>query len=51
MSDSEYSEHKLEISFDENEDNKIYNIDELFKEIGLESYKFEPTNIFLINNW
>ena len=51
MSDSEYSEHKLEISFDENEDNKIYNIDELFKGIGLESYKFEPTNIFLINNW
>ena len=51
MSESEYSEHKLEISFDENQDNKIYNLGELFKGIRLEPYKFESTNIFLINNW
>ena len=43
MSDSEYSEHKLENSFDENEDNKIYNLDKLFKGNGLEPYKFEHT--------
>ena len=43
MSDSEYSEHKLENSFDENEDNKIYNLDKLFKGMGLEPCKFQPT--------
>ena len=31
MSDSEYSEHELESSFDKNEDDKIDNLDELFK--------------------
>ena len=37
MSDSEYSEQEPENSFDENEDNEIDNLDELFKGIGLES--------------
>ena len=31
MSDSEYSEHESENSFDENEDNEIDNFDELLK--------------------
>ena len=43
MSDSEYSEHKSENSFVENEDNRIDNLDELFKGMGLESYQFEYT--------
>ena len=30
MSNSEYSEHESENSFDKNEDNKIDNLDELF---------------------
>ena len=43
MSGSEYSEHESENSFDENEDNKIDNLDELLKGMGLEAYQFEPT--------
>ena len=43
MSDSVYSEHESENSFDENEDNEIDNLYELFKEMGLEPYQFEPT--------
>ena len=43
MSDSEYSEHKSENSFDENEDKEIDNLDELFKGMGLEPHQFEPT--------
>ena len=35
MSDSEYSEHKLENSLGKNEDNKMDNLDELFTEMGL----------------
>ena len=34
MSDFEYSEHESEYSFDENEDNEIDNLDELFKGMG-----------------
>ena len=43
MSDSEYSEHELENSFEENEDNEIANLAELFKGMGLEPYQFEAT--------
>ena len=43
MSDNEYSEHQSENSFNENEDNKLDNLDELFKGMGLEPYQFEPT--------
>ena len=43
MSDSVYSEHESENSFDENEDNEIDNLYELFKKMGLEPYQFEPT--------
>ena len=43
MSGSEYSENKSENSFVENEDNRIDNLDELFKGMGLESYQFEHT--------
>ena len=43
MSKSEYSEHEWENSFDENEDNEIDNLDELFKGMGLEPNQFEPS--------
>ena len=43
MSDSEYSEHESENSFDKNKDNEIDNLDKLFKRMGLEHYRFEPT--------
>ena len=43
ISDSEYSEHVSENSFDKNEDNEIDNLDELFKGMGIEPYRFEPT--------
>ena len=33
----------MENSFDENKDNKIDNLDELLKGMGLESYQFKPT--------
>ena len=38
MSDSEYSKHELENSFDENEDNEKDNLDQLFKGMELEPY-------------
>ena len=43
MSDSEYSEHESENSFDKNKDNEIDNLDKLFKRMGLEHYRFQPT--------
>ena len=43
MSDSEYSEHESENSFDKNKNNEIDNLDKLFKRMGLEHYRFEPT--------
>ena len=43
MSDSQYSEHESENSFDKNKDNEIDNLDKLFKRMGLEHYRFEPT--------
>ena len=39
MSDNEDSKHESENGFDENEDNKIENLDEPFKGIELESYQ------------
>ena len=50
MSDSEYSEHESENSFDENEDNEIDNLEELFKEMGLEPYQFERTKKIMKNH-
>ena len=61
MPESEYSEHKLEYSFDENQNNKIDNLDEQCKGMNLEPYQFEheksqeessqthKENIYLIN--
>ena len=61
MPESKYSEHKLEYSFDENQDNKIDNLDEQCKGMNLEPYQFEheksqeessqtqKENIYLIN--
>ena len=43
MSDNEDSKHEAENGFDENEDNKIENLDEPFKGIELESYQFESS--------
>ena len=50
MFDSEYSEHESENNFDENEDNEIDNLDELFKGMGLEPYQFEPTKKIMKNH-
>ena len=43
MFDNEDSKHESENGFDENEDNKIENLDEPFKGIELESYQFESS--------
>ena len=43
MPDSKYSERKLGNSFGKNEENKIDNLDGLFKGMGLEPYQFQPT--------
>ena len=50
MSGSEYSEHESENSFDENEDNEIDNLHELFKGMGLEPHKFKPTKKIMKNH-
>ena len=47
MSDSEYSQHESENSFDQNEDNEIDNLDELFKGLGLEPGQFRPTKLIM----
>ena len=40
MPDSKYSERKLGSSFGKNEENKIDNLDGLFKGMGQEPYQF-----------
>ena len=49
LSDSEYSQHESENSFDQNEDNEIDNLDELFKGLGLEPGQFRPTKLIMKN--